>query len=234
MKRSTLNFWIDALMLAIMSSIVGIGFLIKYVLIPGQERWVVYGENVELYYLGMDRHEWGTIHLILGFVLLALLVLHIIFHWKVIVCLYNRIFQRKRIRTLLSFLFLAICTAFVLIPFLVKPEVLKISHGEGRHADHDSLQIDQEITVKDTAEVEVRNEVRNEGKSHKKQELSRIEVRGYMTLKEISEKYNVPTSHIKTKLNIPQSTPDDERLSRLRQKYGIEMNEVKEMIDGYK
>lgn len=230
MKRSTLNFFIDALMLLCMSSIVGIGFLIKFVLIPGQERWVVYGENVELYLLGMDRHEWGAIHLIIGFALLVLLVLHIIFHWKVIVCLFNRIFQIKSIRTLLSLLFLGICALFIVIPFMVKPEVLTINHGEGRHASHDSLRMNQQGIMKDTSGKEDRNEV----KFHKEQKLSQIEIRGYMTLEEISEKYKVPTDYIKTKLNIPQSTPDDERLSRLRQKYGFEMNEVKEVISAFK
>ena len=66
-----------------MSVIIGTGFLIKYTLISGQERWDVYGRKVELYLLGLDRHQWGMIHLILGFVLMGLLIAHIVFHWKI-------------------------------------------------------------------------------------------------------------------------------------------------------
>tara|TARA_R110002033_G_scaffold38827_3_gene78300 strand:+ start:2890 stop:3105 length:216 start_codon:yes stop_codon:yes gene_type:complete len=51
-----------------MSAVVGIGFLIKYTLISGKERNVIYGKNVELSLFGMDRHEWGYIHLVIAFV----------------------------------------------------------------------------------------------------------------------------------------------------------------------
>ncbi|MBU0567408.1 DUF4405 domain-containing protein, partial [bacterium] len=82
--KSKVNFVIDALMFLCMMAITGTGFLMKFVLIPGQERWVKYGRNVELLLLGIDRHEWGAIHLVLGFILLGLLVIHIILHWKMI------------------------------------------------------------------------------------------------------------------------------------------------------
>ena len=77
LKKTKINFTIDSLMLIVMMAIAGIGFLMKFILIPGKERWLVYGTNVELYWLGLDRHEWGTIHLWLGYILLFLLVLWI-------------------------------------------------------------------------------------------------------------------------------------------------------------
>lgn len=80
MHKSILNFSINAVMALCMSAIIGIGFLIKYTLISGQERWDVYGKNVELYWYGMDRNQWGLFHLILGFVLMVLLVAHIVLH----------------------------------------------------------------------------------------------------------------------------------------------------------
>lgn len=40
-----------------MAAITGIGFLIQFTLISGQKRSLVYGENVELYFRGMDRHQ---------------------------------------------------------------------------------------------------------------------------------------------------------------------------------
>ena len=81
MKKSKLNLILDALLLLCIAAIGGIGFLMKYVIVPGYLRWEIYGRNVDLFFWGMGRHEWGTIHLVIGFVFLALLVLHIALHW---------------------------------------------------------------------------------------------------------------------------------------------------------
>ena len=66
-RNPTVNLGIHALMTFCMSTIIGTGFLIKYTLIPGQERWTVYGENIELYFLEMSRHQWEMLHLIFRF-----------------------------------------------------------------------------------------------------------------------------------------------------------------------
>jgi len=80
MKRSTLNFIINAILFVFMSALTGTGLLMKYSLICGQESQVVYGGKVDLFLWGMDRHEWGYIHLILGYIILGLIVLHVILH----------------------------------------------------------------------------------------------------------------------------------------------------------
>ncbi len=54
--KPKLNLIIDVFMFLLMMAIGGIGFLIKFILIPGSARWIRYGENVELYFWGMDRH----------------------------------------------------------------------------------------------------------------------------------------------------------------------------------
>ena len=94
MKKSNVNFVIDALMFFCMSAIAGIGFLMNDVLISGRETWEEYGSNIELEFLWMDRHTWGDIHLFFGIILLGLLALHIILHWKMITGL--RILNEKR------------------------------------------------------------------------------------------------------------------------------------------
>jgi glucan phosphoethanolaminetransferase (alkaline phosphatase superfamily) len=144
MKKSTINFTLDGLMFISMAAIAGIGFLIKYTLLTGQESWVVYGDKVDLYFLGMDRHEWGTIHLIIGFVLLGLVALHVILHWKLIVCLYDRIFQGKLVKRTISIVFLAICALFIIVPFLIKPDVIKVEHGRGRQSTIDNVRTNQD------------------------------------------------------------------------------------------
>jgi len=52
--KGKLNFIIDALMFICMMAIAGLAFLMKFILIPGKERWAKYGRGVELSLLGMD------------------------------------------------------------------------------------------------------------------------------------------------------------------------------------
>ena len=115
-----------------MSAILGTGFLIKYTLIPGKERWIKYGNNVELFYLEMDRHEWGTVHLILGFVLLALVVTHIFLHWKIICCVFKKLIKQPLTKKIVALLFLVLCLALIIIPFFITPKVEPIKKNNGR------------------------------------------------------------------------------------------------------
>jgi len=131
--KSKVNFVIDALMFLCMMAITGTGFLMKFVLIPGQERWVKYGRNVELLLLGIDRHEWGAIHLVLGFILLGLLVIHIILHWKMILGLYRKLIGSQSTRRIIAAVFIIVCLIGLISPFIVKPEVQEPGQGEGRH-----------------------------------------------------------------------------------------------------
>ncbi len=107
-------------------------FLIKYTLISGQDRKEVYGQHVELYFLNMDRHQWGTIHLISGFVLFGLLVVHVFLHWKVVTAVYQKIVKVQLAKRIIAFGFVIICALLILIPFFVKPEIEPIEKGKGR------------------------------------------------------------------------------------------------------
>ena len=230
MKKTKINLIIDALMFLCMSAIAGIGFLIKYTLIPGQERWIVYGDNVELYLFGMNRHEWGSIHLIIGYVLLALLILHIVLHWKLIVCVYDKIFKRKQIRNLISIVFITVSMLFIVVPFFVKPTISKIEKGAGRHTTNYNkpIKIEDNIT-----QIKEKSDNTKHTNTHE-QSNQLIKIKGYMSLDEISKKYQVPTNVIKTKLNIPTSISDNQKLSWIRKKYNIQMRDVEELIKEYR
>ena len=132
MRKPFWNFILNATMTLCMSAIIGIGFLIKYTLLSGQDRKEVYGQNVELYFLDMDRHQWGMIHLILGFVLFGLLIVHVFLHWKIVVAVYQKIVKEKWTKRLLAIGFAIICALLILVPFFVKPEIETIKRGKGR------------------------------------------------------------------------------------------------------
>lgn len=132
MKKPILNFTINATMTLCMSAIIGIGFLIKYTLVSGQERWEIYGRNVELYLFGMNRHQWGMLHLILAFVLLGLLLAHIILHWKVITNVYRKIIKEPISKKIIAIVFVILCTLLIVFPFFVEPDLETVKKGDGR------------------------------------------------------------------------------------------------------
>lgn len=140
MKRSTLNFILNAIMFLFMSALAGTGFLIKYALISGQESWAVYGTKVDLFFWGMDRHEWGYIHLILGYILLGLVILHIVLHWKMITAVYNRILEESLMKNVVTLFIIAICALFVVAPFFIQPKVIPSERGEDNHSGRSRAQ----------------------------------------------------------------------------------------------
>ena len=231
MKKLTLNFTINVLMILCMSAIVGIGFLMKFILIPGQERWIKYERNVDLYFLGMDRHEWGTIHLIIGFILLGLLVLHIILHWSAISCMYNRLIPGKMVRIIIALLFIIISALLIFIAFFVNPEVVEIEQGKGRQVTNYTNNPKRENNVISSHEKKY-SDNDSSFEKHNHSDLT-LEVKGYMTLEEVSKKYNVPSEFIKIKLNIPKDISDKQKFGWLRKKYDFRMSEVEKIIIEY-
>ena len=66
MKRWKWNYLIDAGLFICMMAIAGIGLLMKYVVLPGREVNLIYGNQTDLLFLGLDRHQWGSIHFIIS------------------------------------------------------------------------------------------------------------------------------------------------------------------------
>ena len=129
MKKSKLNLVIDALLLLCIAAIAGIGLLIKYVLVPGYQRWEIYGRNVDLSFWGLDRHEWGTIHLGIGFVFLALLVLHIVLHWSMVVSIYRTLIPNRILRCIVTVVLICLAIFLFTFSFFIKPEVQERGFG---------------------------------------------------------------------------------------------------------
>jgi len=131
MTKAKLNLVIDGVMLLCMAAIAGIGLLIKFVLVPGQARWAIYGRNVELYFMGLDRHQWGTIHLVIGLVLIGLLVLHVVLHWSMILAIYRRLIPQPVARRVVAAALVGLAVLLALFWCVVEPEVVDKGRGPG-------------------------------------------------------------------------------------------------------
>ena len=129
MTKAKLNLIIDALMALLLAAIAGLGFLINWVLIPGEQRPAVYGSRPDLYWLGWDRHQWGDVHLVLGITLLALMVLHVVLHWGQVVGIWRRMVGSRVARVALAVVLLLLIAALMALPALVTPEVVPGGHG---------------------------------------------------------------------------------------------------------
>lgn len=132
MDKQNFNFVIDALMFLCLTALAGLGLLMKYALLPGREAWAKYGRNVQLTWLGWDRHDWGQIHLYLAFILLGLLVIHLYLHWQMILGLYARLVPNPETRARLAYALLIITVIFLFLPFLISPNVQERGQGGGR------------------------------------------------------------------------------------------------------
>lgn len=114
---------IDALMFLCIAALGGIGFLLKYVFLSGQEAQIKYGARVDQFLWGLEEHTWGTIHLIIGFVMAGLLVFHIILNWKTIIRMFQRLIAFQKPRQLMTGIFVLIIIFALVFPFLITPEV---------------------------------------------------------------------------------------------------------------
>lgn len=247
--RSTLNLVIDLILLLLLMPMAGIGLMIKYVLLPGVQRNTRYGADVDLEFLGMDRHQWGTIHLIISITFLVFMILHIILHWKMIVCLFKRMIPKGNWQSVLAILIFAVSILLISFPLFIKPELVKhepLFRHRTMHSDRSDrlmqpAETDQSSTSDDIPETDER--INKKGRSihtnpeaashehHRQNE--EYEITGNLTLRQAAEKYSVPLTILCKDLKIHENLAE-ERLGRLRKKYPFTMSDVRESIGRYK
>ncbi len=232
-NRTKVNFYIDLFLFIIFAALIGMGILIKFVLISGQERWLAYGANPELTFLGFDRHEWGTIHLITGIVFFILFIFHQVFHWNMIKCMFRKCVPSKSIRAGLVTLSLVLFAGLIVFPFFVNPVKGPAGIGVGQFSPEE-LGID----VNDSIRLELKKPGKIKGEEtdfelhlHKKDKLEKADITGKMTLEGISLKYNVSVDLLKNRLNLPDHVSKYERLGRLEKKYDFTLQELRDIVE---
>lgn len=249
LKRSRLNMIIDLIMFPLLTAMAGIGFLIKYVLVPGFERNARYGADVELYFWGMDRHQWGTIHLVISLAFLVLLILHIVFHWKMIVTIIRCMFPPKTFRNTLAVFFGVVSMGLIAIPLFVDPEIEPVvanhrfqnaEHGSeseivdldrGKQLHADVREAVQENAVVPVKTIEADEEGHGKGRGvHREDHLRHdTEIYGFMSLDDIADHYNLEVSLLAGHLGVPLSETS-QRVGRLRRWYGFEINDIRNYV----
>ncbi len=197
MSRSTLNFVVDAVAFAAFLFLASTGILIHVVLPPGSGHFSVLW--------GMDRHEWGEMHLWLATILIVLMVLHLLLHWSWVVSMIaGSPARRSTARSALAVVALAVVVGVAVLPFFGRVE------GKSENGD-----------------AAPPHRMRGAEPS----EESTYEIDGSMTLLEVQDRTGVRAEVILQELGLPGDAPTDERLGRLRKKYGFEIHDVRAAVE---
>jgi hypothetical protein len=138
MQRSNQNLIIDITTFIAFVLVTTTGVLMKYLLPPGS------GHHTTIW--GMDRHEWGDIHFWMCVVLLGLLAVHLILHWKWIVCMIRgRPREESGARVAIGIVGLIALIAIAVSPIVSPVEIDESGYGKGKQA-HESTS--DEISIR--------------------------------------------------------------------------------------
>ncbi|MFH1418224.1 MAG: DUF4405 domain-containing protein [Planctomycetota bacterium] len=226
MKRSSLNFLIDAAALAAFAVILSTGLLLRYVLPPGSGRVEGssggYGSSEKMVSLvwGYMRHEWGAFHFWVSVVLPVILTLHLLLHWRWIVGFVGG--RRPREGSGSRFA-LGVLGLVALIAVSVAPLV-----GEREQTARGELK-----RTRSVAAPETESPSHSEGSATQAEHAEDETIRGLMTLREVERETGVPVSYLLSSLRMPADTSPDETLGRLRRAYGFAMSDVRRVVKEY-
>ncbi len=244
MKKNKLNLLIDAILIILVGLLAGGGYLVYYVLIPGQECKEKYGPFTELHFWGMDRHEWANIHLIISFIFLAFTLLHIILHWKMIVIMTNKLFKKRNKHKIAIWSIVLITILIMLLPFTIKPELSDCAPRhynynrywkQGTQTEQNKKNTYTQFKTKSDNQYATQKEqpakpVKRTDQHNYKNELEE-QIRGSLSLIYACRLLQIDANKLCEKLGIP-ANEKNERLGRIKRKYNLDMQHIKnEMID---
>jgi hypothetical protein len=225
-NKTHLNFVLDALMFMDMTIIGGLGFLMKYTLPPGRERLLASGDTARTQFLGMDRHQWGSIHLYAALFLLIILAVHIYLHWNMIVEIYRNMIKSKVTRTVIAVVFISICAVFFVFPFLLSALASRNGgNSQGNYGSHRNESSSNGSSLKEGQTDSTRNHQQGDSEIEGTETL-----RGSMTIGEVASACNITPDEVKKRLNLPDKVATDEQVGQLKKQFGFTMQQVREAM----
>jgi hypothetical protein len=232
--RDKINLLIDLLLFVALVGISGIGFLIKYTLPPGREKILKYGDNREFFFLGWDRHQWGSFHLFVAFIMLGLLALHILLHWKMILCLLRKAVPPVWLRRSLWGMLGVLCFFLFLFAFFISPEQREASDFLHRHVHSASVKtmINQNLCAPE-AEKKLSSEAPKtyRGQEHRHKDEDHSSFNGRMMLTDAAKQFGISLDEVKKRLGLAADVDRLKTLGRLRKTYGFTMQEARNCLE---
>ena len=209
LKKSRINIILDAILYFSLLAIAFTGLLIKFVLVTGIEENRLYGKDVDLYFLEMNRHQWGDIHFIFSLLFIGLCFIHIFLHWKYIIGIINKMLKTS-ISSQITLWVSALIPSLILVGILlIKPEIRahNFQHLNRNHSE----------TIQSNS-----TDIDHDSKED-------IEIWGSMSLIEAANKYDISIHLIQQRFNISKDECR-ETLGRLRKRHDFSMTQLKDVF----
>ena len=237
MKRTNVNFLVDALALVALVFLAATGALIRYVLPAGS------GHTCALW--GLDRHEWGHVHFWIAIAFCVAMVVHVVLHWGWITCVVRWDARgRSKGRAVLALIAVIALLALAAAPFFGTVEEVeegwrggrggeragRVSAHEDGPVEYGSRTVEHESG---DAEHESGDAEHESGDAEHRGVEEDHTIHGSMTLRDVQELTGVPADHIIASLSLPADVSLDERLGRLRRSFGFEIDDVRQIVNGY-
>lgn len=224
MTRPKWNFLVDVVMFALMGAMIFIGVLMGFFMASGPV-----ADRSMKYVWGLHLHQWGDVHAVLSFAFVAFFVLHIILHWSWITGATRKLLRSSAALALI----LMLPALIILLTWFLSEKDSPAYLDYGRRAGAESGRIKEpppeeaivdEETQPGTAEI-------NEHKSgHGRHGACGRKITGQLTIQDVQRITGVSAVSILKKLNLPANTPLDERLGRLRKRYGFSMHDFRQAV----
>jgi hypothetical protein len=202
MKRNTWNFWIDFISLAALMGLAMTGLLLEFVLPPGSRG----GQGLTLW--GYARHDWGEIHLGFAVAILALMFVHLWLHWSWVCVTVATLLGRQPAekgtglrRAVYGLMLLLVVAALFVGGFLWAKSQVQGTGGEGPGRY-----------------------------GHSPANTVSEHITGRMTLAEAAQSSGWTAEQLVQKLHLPADVDVNERLGRLRQRYGFDLEQVRNVL----
>jgi hypothetical protein len=203
MKKTALNFAVDAIALVLCVLLGATGAVIRYVLPPGS------GQTLSLW--GFGRHDWGGIHFWLSVAFLAVMALHLVLHWAWILGMARGPASApQRWRPVVVVALLVALAAVAAAPFLSRVQTRSGGSGEG-HEGKSALGPARPAAA---AEAEADN----------------LRIRGSSTLADAAAVVGMPVADLLKTLKLPADTDPKERLGPLGKQHGFTPEDVRDLI----
>jgi len=256
-RKNKLNLVIDVLAYLAMAGLASTGLIMLYHLPPGTGGRHS-GEPARTL-LGLGRHDWGDIHFGIAATFIALMLLHIILHWKWITNTFGSLVRSREARkpgagrggaVLLILLGLA-AAGVISAPWLIGVDKRERGGRGYRGGRRTQLTCDEcdaagpsagkPAATPGSADERGRGKVRGETRRETQAPPARPEgherhaehdhsIRGKTTLGEAAKSAGVPVERLIAELKLPANTPRDEHFGRLRRQYGFSMEDVRAVV----
>ena len=212
MKRSALNYLIDAAAFVAFLFLLSTGLLLRYQLPPGsgglegRGSGRGTGERAVTLLWGWTRHDWGELHFWIAVVLIAILALHLLLHWKWIVCMTRG--TRSEASGLRFGLGLASLIALVILAIV--PLVAPTS---------------------ETTRGELREQLLSDGESDMHTSATDWDhLRGSMTLEEAAAEGGMSVEYLRERLGLADDVSPDARIGRSLREAGKHMSDLRRLL----